>query len=131
MKKTAIVDGITIAFASIGLAAAFGIFQVYGQTKINQWVISEDTDLLTDARTATITQMSSKNDRRGLAIRCANGELDIIVYWADYLSEDRQAVTYRITPNPMQQSRWSVSTNNAATFYPGNTWDFLREMFCR
>jgi type VI secretion system protein VasI len=49
--------------------------------------------------------------------------------WNDYLGSDRIAVTTRIGDQEAETKRWSLSTDNSATFYPGNDTDFIRAMF--
>ena len=72
-------------------------------TAVENWLVSEKTNPLTDAREATAILESESKGRLGrspaLVVRCSNGEVNAYINWANYLS-DNAVVTYRFDKNP-------------------------------
>lgn len=99
----------------------------------SKWVIREKTDPLTDnsVYTAMILADSGKGrygNHISLLIRCENNTTEMYINWASYLGRDDISVTYRIGKDKAVTSRWGLSTDSKATFFPGSPIPALKEI---
>jgi hypothetical protein len=98
-----------------------------------KWEVSIDRNPLDDSATvvASLTADSGTSgfgDPVTLLLRCNSSQTDAYIFWDDYLGSDDPSVTYRMGESPSLTSRWSLSTNSQATFFPGSDKDFIREL---
>lgn len=110
----------------------------YGKTSSTEqtagdWVSHTETNPLDDSSTVLLVleSESGTNRRRQsvkLAIRCKSNTTDMWIIWGDYLGNDMPSVTTRLGQEDAKTDRWSLSTNNTSTFYPGSPIGLLKEM---
>ena len=90
-----------------------------GGDVFGDWVVSESLDPMDDSPRVFALLDAQKQDIFSditLIARCSSNRTEVYVDWDDYLADDRQTVAYRFPPTSMRQERWSVSTDNTATF---------------
>ena len=104
------------------------------------WNISRDVNPVDDSKTVTAVLdssegQSSRGNRVTLFARCKSNKTEMYVDWNDYLGddsndvyEDWKYVTMRVGKEKAAKQRWPISTDNEATFAPGNTLNLLRRM---
>lgn len=101
-------------------------------TEVGDWYVERDADPITDVTEVYFVLAAAEGGRRGappmLIIRQEGGKLDVFVSWNEYFSENSQTVTYRIDDAPPQTTRWSVSTDNSATFFPGRDIEIVQQL---
>lgn len=104
-----------------------------GSPATDRWIVNVDTDPLSDetvvffAVPATSGQ-SRYGDAPLLALRRSGSAEDVYIIWHNYLADDSQMIEYRIGEGRTQRRGWPVSTDNEATFYPGDVGEFVREL---
>lgn len=104
-----------------------------GSSVTDRWIVNVDTDPLSDETVVFFAvTASSGGNRYGeapvLALRHSGSAQDVYIVWHDYLAEERQIIEYRIGEGRTQRRGWPVSTDNEATFYPGDVGEFVREL---
>lgn len=97
------------------------------------WQTSTKLDPLTDNAVHTAMLFASSGRARfgtpiALFVRCKDNKTEMYVAWNDYLGRDGTRVTYRLDKEPAKTSRWGLSTDNKATFFPGSPVPLLRSM---
>lgn len=97
------------------------------------WFVNERTDPLDDSPIVTLANTASEGRSQvgrapSLILRCSDNRTEVYIAWSDYLGSDAPTVSYRIGDGTMQTSRWSMSTDNQATFYPGNDIALIRQL---
>jgi len=101
-------------------------------TDVGRWGVEATSDPLTDESQVFFmveaTEGGSYLRKPSLIIRQNGALLDVFVAWHEYFSEDYQSVTHRIDRDDPQTLRWSVSTDNSATFYPRSESEFVQEL---
>ena len=78
------------------------------------WVVKEDKDPLMDPRTWVAALLPTEGEG-AFIVRCANGELDILLSWNEYLA-DNTTVQVRFDDDVVQQQVWLSSTDHGAIF---------------
>jgi TonB family protein len=63
-----------------------------------------------------------------LVLRCQSAEVEAYIDWHDYMGSDASDVTTRLGTAPPERSQWSHSTDEKATFYPGDHTQFLESL---
>lgn len=99
-------------------------------TTNSNWSLLVDADPITDEKVVNANLLpNDANSRRAasLNIRCESNKIDVIVNFNDYLG-DSIFVTHRVDKEKPVRSRWNVSTNKRAGFYPSNTKRFLKKL---
>ena len=87
--------------------------------------------MIDDSKTVTlILEADSGKDRWGNAVyliaRCKSNQTDLFINWNDYLGSEADVLT-RVGNNKAVTQRWSLSTDNQATFH-SNPIPFLKKM---
>ena len=106
---------------AIGLLAWSICMPTFAQSSNEQivgaWIVSQSVDEMTDERMGSMLQLS-EGESEGLMIRCAAGELSVFIAWQEYMGGDTLVdVMHRLPPDTPETSRWSLSTDNTATFH--------------
>ncbi|WP_171032786.1 type VI secretion system-associated protein TagO [Fodinibius saliphilus] len=96
------------------------------------WQVQTKTNPLDDTKTVVgVIEASQGTNEYGrspvLVARCQSFEINFYINWGQYLG-DNARVTYRLGDDESQTSRWSLSTDSQATFFPRGVTDFLKEM---
>lgn len=97
------------------------------------WVSWVDSDPITDEKVffAALEAESGQNEygrKPSLLIRRTGSTDELFVTWSDYFADERVSVTHRIGDGEPATLRWTVSTDNSATFYPGDTTSFVKKL---
>lgn len=97
------------------------------------WQLHTDTNPLDDSAThILILESESGTNRWGkpinLLIRCKSNTTNMWINWDDYLGNDSPEVTTRLGSENAKTGRWSKSTNNSSTFYPGSPIGYIQRM---
>jgi type VI secretion system protein VasI len=61
-------------------------------------------------------------------IRHKEGDLEVYITFRDYLGSDTTMVTMRLGTSPASQSKWGVSTDGKAIFYPADNNEFVKQL---
>lgn len=104
-----------------------------GEQTSGPWTVSEETNPLDDTKTVALMNeaqsgLTSLGNRPTLILRCRSNETEVYINWDEYLGSDRPVVTYRIGEASEQQRRWNPSTDDDATFYPGNHIALIKQL---
>ncbi|MFW5828422.1 MAG: hypothetical protein ACOCU4_10025 [Alkalispirochaeta sp.] len=99
----------------------------------DRWIANVDTDPLSDETVVFMAvPASSGRSRYGdtplLALRRSGSAEDVYIVWHDYLADESQMIEYRIGEERTQRRGWTVSTDNEATFYPGDVGEFVGQL---
>lgn len=102
-------------------------------TDAGDWEVERSADPLSDETQVFFMLMAGEGTNSygrspALMVRQQGGELDVYIVWNEYLSEDRQRVTYRIDGEDPETLRWNVSTDNTATFFPSGDLELVRNL---
>lgn len=104
------------------------------------WVNTTDTNPIDDTKTEVASLIaesgsSSRGNSITLVARCESNQTEMYVNWNDYLGDDSndvysdwKYVTVRVGKDEAQKQRWSISTDNEATFAPGSPISLLKDM---
>jgi type VI secretion system protein VasI len=103
------------------------------QPETGNWNVDRSADPISDATQVFFMLMATEGTNSygrppALVVRQQGGSLDVYIVWNEYLSEDRQRVTHRIDDEPPETLRWSVSTDNSATFYPSSDLELVQQL---
>ena len=78
---------------------------------------------------------SSRGETVYFVARCKSNKTEVYINWQDYLGDDSSSVyekwkhvTVRIGNLESEQQKWSISTDNNATFAPTWAGDLLKKM---
>jgi len=98
-----------------------------------KWQTNTKTDPLTDKAVYTAAVFADTAEGKfgkpiGLFVRCKDNRTEMYVTWNSYLGRDEAMVTYRIDKEPAKASRWGLSTDNTATFFPGSPVPTLKKL---
>ncbi len=98
----------------------------------SKWIVSIDTDPLDDSEKITfILRSDTGNNIWGqsvaLVIRKSGKETEFFISWGSYLGQEA-VVTMRIGTAPSKKSKWTLSSDSKATFYPGNALEIVKEI---
>lgn len=105
-----------------------------GARLIDKWIVSVDTDPITDRKGITFmlqAEGATRIDTPTLIIRCRQGELDAFISPDEYLGSDNDRITIRFGADTPTQERWTESANHSALFVPGNrakVEEFVRKL---
>ena len=102
--------------------------------KYGKWQVTEDVNPLDDSRTVFAVLIADEGrsrmgDEVTLVLRCMSGQLETFIGWNGYMGSDRPRVTTRIGIEDPQTDRWSLSSDNTATFFPGDPRGFIYRLF--
>lgn len=97
-----------------------------------KWNVEIETNPIDDSRTVTLLLKADSGQSTWgkpiyLVVRCMRNKTEMFISWQDYLTDEATVLT-RIGSKDAQTSDWNVSTDQEATFYPGNTTTFLKNM---
>lgn len=98
-----------------------------------KWRTSTDTDPLTDKSVYFAMLLSDSGESRFnrkplLVVRCKDNKTELYITWHDFLGTNSIATTYRIDKDAAQQSKWSLSTDKKAAFFPGSPIQMLKRL---
>jgi len=98
----------------------------------DHWVAQQQTNPIDDSRTVALVNIAAEGKSSlgrpiGLAIRCMSGTTTVYINWNDYLGSEATVLT-RIGSSEAVRQRWSLSTDNEATFYPRDAVAFVKEL---
>ncbi len=104
-----------------------------GRAETGPWMVNEDTNPLDDSPIVTLINTANEGrarfgDAPSLVLRCRDNRTEVYINWSDYLGSDGPLVSYRVGDGDMQRRRWSLSTDNRATFFPGNDIQLIRDL---
>jgi type VI secretion system protein VasI len=93
-----------------------------------------EPDPLTGETTTSIsldssTGRSQRGDPITLVIRCRAGTTDIYIDWHQVVNTESQTVDWGLGYGSLSSASWRVSTDNEATFYPGDDVSQVKEFF--
>lgn len=88
---------------------------------------STNVFLVLDA-TGTIKGKFGDSTQPQLHVRCKERKTEIYVVWGVYLGLGETDVLHRLDDTPARTLEWTLSTDNEATFFPGNDQAFAREL---
>lgn len=102
-------------------------------TDTGHWEVERSADPLSDETQVFFMLMAGEGTNSygrspALMVRQQGSKLDVYIVWNEYLSEDRQRVTYRIDAEDPETLRWNVSTDNTATFFPSGDLELVRNL---
>jgi type VI secretion system protein VasI len=105
----------------------------HAEENLGDWVSWVDSDPITDEKQffAVLEAESGLNEfgtRPSLIIRRTGSTDEVYVTWSDYFAEDWARVTHRTDSAEPQSLSWPVSTDNDATFYPGDATAFVKRI---
>jgi len=110
-----------------------GLDDLLGRSTLGPWSLNERTDPLDDSPIVTLINVAESGrsrfgDRPTLILRCQNNRTEVFINWDEYLGTSSPTVSYRVGDGEMRQSRWSLSTTNRATFFPGSHIGLIQEL---
>ncbi|MHC4709060.1 MAG: type VI secretion system-associated protein TagO [Planctomycetota bacterium] len=99
---------------------------------VGAWEIRDQVNPLDDTRTVNLALVSTSGGSTAgrpviLVLRCESGETEVYVNWRVRVASGAQVAT-RIGTDEVERRRWSLSSNQQATFYPSNDVDFIRAL---
>ena len=98
------------------------------------WSVSESTNPIDDSPTVIVSLDASSptasglRGRPSLILRCKSKSTDLYINWNDFLGSDEIAVTTRVGREPASKRSWGLSTDNEASFYPGQPIAFIKKL---
>jgi len=98
-----------------------------------EWRLSTEQNPIDDTRTVTLSLAATSGQSRlgdaiGLIVRCQSGKINVYIVWSSYLGLEKTPVTTRLGTGDAKIQQWLLSTDNQATFYPGNAEAFLGQL---
>jgi len=98
-----------------------------------EWRVSTEQNPLDDSRTVILSLAATSGQSRlgeavRLIVRCQSGKIHAFIIWSSYLGLEKTLVTTRLGPGDAKTQPWPLSTDNQATFYPGNDAAFLEQL---
>ena len=95
------------------------------------WLVDVDVNPIDDSTTVTLILeasegSSSYGDPIYILARCMSGDTDVFISWDDYLGREANVLT-RVGDDQAVTQRWSMSTDQTATFHP-QPINFLKEL---
>jgi len=127
LKRLACYDSIA---KSLGYSRAPAATTVTGA---GAWQVSTQKNPLDDTRTVILslsatTGQSQFGDAIWLVVRCQSGQINAFINWSSYLGLEQTPVTTRLGTGEAKTQKWLLSTDNKATFYPGDDAAFLEQL---
>jgi type VI secretion system protein VasI len=124
VERLACFDGLV---ESMGLAPQMSALPTEGK-----WSVSTKTNPLDDSKTVAMVLFadegtSSYGERVSLVLRCKSNTTTAYINWKEYLGSEAN-VTYRIGTGDARTSRWSLSTDSQASFFPSNDISFIKQL---
>ena len=118
------------------IAQSLGYSRIPAPAKVTGsggWQVSTQKNPLDDTRTVFLslsatTGQSQFGDAVWLIVRCQSGKIDAFINWSSYLGLEQTPVTTRLGTGEAKTQKWSLSTDNKATFYPGDDAAFLEQL---
>jgi type VI secretion system protein VasI len=97
-----------------------------------KWQVSVKTNPLDDTTTVVLglyagSGTSARGGRVLLILRCKSNKTEAYISWDDYLGSEARA-TWRIGAEDARTSKWGLSTDKEATFYPYDAIAFIRQL---
>jgi len=97
------------------------------------WQVSTQKNPLDDTRTVFLslsatTGQSRFGDAVWLVVRCQSGKINAFINWNSYLGLEQTPVITRLGAGEAKNQKWPLSTDNKATFYPGDAAAFLEQL---
>jgi len=98
----------------------------------SKWMVSTDINPIDDSKQIIFSLIADegKSDMRRpiiFMIRYSSNKTEIYVGWSDYLGS-KAHVTMRIGKEQAETSKWGMSTDNKATFYPKNCISLIKKI---
>uniref|UniRef100_UPI003341D5BE type VI secretion system-associated protein TagO n=1 Tax=Castellaniella defragrans TaxID=75697 RepID=UPI003341D5BE len=96
-----------------------------------KWSTSTDTDPMTDESIHfAMLRSSSGTGKYGdavvMTVRCKDKKTEMYINWKSYLGRDTISTTYRVGKDKAKTSKWDVSTDHKAAFFPGSPVSLLK-----
>jgi type VI secretion system protein VasI len=96
------------------------------------WIVNEEINPIDDTKTFyAILRSESGKSTWGkpitLFLRYQSGKSQVFINWDDYLGSEAM-VLMRIGSEKAFTSKWSMSTDSKATFYPKNNIEFISKL---
>lgn len=85
------------------------------------------SEIAVELQTVTLI-LKDEAGRAGLVVRCLQGRPEVYIAWLNSLGSEAPAVTSRLGEQLAQTTRWGLSTDSRASFYPGDDAQFVREL---
>ncbi len=97
-----------------------------------KWKTKIETNPIDDSETVILLLEADEgrtkfNKTPALIIRCKSDEIQIYISWNDYLGSEAYVLT-RLGKQIAETDEWGLSTDNSATFYPGNPLSFIKSL---
>jgi hypothetical protein len=104
-----------------------------GRATTGNWTVNESVNPLDDSPIVTLVGQATEGrsrfgDAPSLVLRCRGNRTEVYINWGEYLGSSGVTVSYRIGDDQLQRRRWSLSTDNRATFYPGSDIQLIRSL---
>lgn len=99
---------------------------------LTAWMVDTSTNPLDDSKTVILQNEATEGGTRWgnkptLVLRCQSNKTNAYINWGDYLG-DRPKVTTRLGDQPAETRYWTSSTDDRATFFPGNDVAFIKSL---
>lgn len=98
------------------------------------WTLAQSANPIDDSPTVVLSLDASSpastmiRPSPSLVLRCKSNETDVYVSWNEFLGSDEISVTARLGKGAASRRTWRLSTDNSASFYPGNAPAFIKEI---
>jgi type VI secretion system protein VasI len=99
-----------------------------------QWELSESSNPIDDSPVVVLSLDASSPQKTilgavpTLILRCKSKRTEAYITWSTFLGTDAIRVTTRIGHEPASTRSWSLSSDNQASFYPGDTRTFIKQL---
>ena len=100
---------------------------------LGRWVVNDTTNPLNDTRKVSLFLEASSGRSPygrpvGLVLRCQDSKTEVFVAWNAFISDDEGDVTMRVGTDEAETANWSKSSDNEATFYPGDAPQLIQRL---
>lgn len=97
-----------------------------------KWTVKIDVNPVDDSKRASMVLAADTGNSRfgdvvSLIVRCSSRELNVYINWNDYLGDSAEVLT-RVGSAKATTTRWPLSTDSQATFYPNNPKTFINQL---
>jgi type VI secretion system protein VasI len=104
-----------------------------GEADTGSWLVIVDSDPITDEKVflALLDAESGRNEfgtAPTLILRRTGEHDEVYISWSDYFADDYVRVTHRIDQAEPETRSWAVSTDDDATFFPGDATALMRDL---
>ena len=102
--------------------------------RIGNWIVIEErTNLAGDSKPVLLVLAAHEGRSLSgkaplLILRCQRGNLDVYINWIDYLGPVPADVSTQLGAGSAERKTWKHSTDNRATFYPGNKTKLVKSL---